>query len=162
MKSRSTLIAVLLAQAPLSAHADSSDIDHCTRIEDATQRLACYDELFQESSVNHPENAEAEPAATELPRESTAVAEFGAEQIVQPPIEFVEARLVGDFKGWTGQTVFTLDNGQVWRQTKNYIRNYKPKSPIPQARVTISKGMMGSYNLRVEGIKRIVQVKRIK
>ena len=77
-------------------------------------------------------------------------------------IDHLEARLVGDFTGWTGNTKFRLDNGQVWEQTKNYIPNYEPREPISQPRVTISRGLMGSYNLRVEGVKRIVQVKRIK
>ena len=130
---------MLLLQLPLSAHADSIDIDQCKRIENDTQRLACYDELFQQTA-----------------------AEFGAEQVEKPPVTFIEARLVGDFNGWTGKTIFTLDNGQVWQQTNNYIRDYKPPSPIPQAKVTISKGLFGSYNLRVEGVKRIVQVERVK
>ncbi len=142
MKSYLYLFAVLLV--PLSAHADSTDADDCTRIENDTQRLKCYDDLFKR-------------AADEV-RNS----EFGAEQIEAPPIDFLEARLVGDFKGWTGKTVFTLDNGQVWRQTKNYIQDYTPRDPVPTPKVTISKGMMGSYNLQVEGVKRIVQVRRVK
>ena len=28
----------------------------------------------------------------------------------------VEARLSDDFSGWSGKTVFRLDNGQIWRQ----------------------------------------------
>jgi hypothetical protein len=141
MKSSSYLIAIFLVQLPLSAHADSSDIEVCKRIDNDTRRLACYDELFQESG---------------------AVEKFAAEQLPKPPVTFIEARLVGHFNGWTGKTVFTLDNGQVWRQTKNYIRDYTPRSPIPAPRVTISKGMLGSYNMQVEGVKRIVQVKRVK
>jgi hypothetical protein len=142
MKSYSCLFAMLLVA--LSAHADSTDADYCTRIENDTQRLKCYDDLFKR-------------AADEV-RNS----EFGAEQIEAPPIDFLEARLVGDFKGWTGTTVFTLDNGQVWRQTNNNIRDYTPHDPVPAAKVTISRGMFSSYNMQVEGVKRIVQVKRIK
>jgi hypothetical protein len=93
--------------------------------------------------------------------EAANIAGLGAEQLRQPPVESVEARLIDDFTGWTGRTVFRLDNGQVWQQTRNYIRDYKPPRPIPQAKVTISKGLMGSYNLQVEGVRRIVQVKRV-
>jgi hypothetical protein len=160
---------MLLVQLPLSAHADSTDIDHCKRIENDTQRLACYDELFQRTAADKVENTDTEPTTQESPEassglqgESATVAEFGAEQVEKPPVTFIEARLVGNFNGWTGKTIFTLDNGQVWQQTNNYIRDYKPRSPIPQAEVTISKGMIGSYNMQVEGVKRIVQVKRVK
>lgn len=129
----------------LPAHADSTDADDCTRIENDSQRLKCYDNLFKRAVADAVGNSE-----------------FGAEQIEAPPVDFIEARLVGDFKGWKGKTVFTLDNGQVWRQTNNYIKDYTPRDPIPAAKVTISRGMMASYNLQVEGVKRIVQVKRVK
>ena len=33
-----------------------------------------------------------------------------------------EARLTGDFTGWTGKTIFKLDNGQVWRQLSRHIQ----------------------------------------
>ena len=167
MKSYSYLFAVLLV--PLSAHADSIDADDCTRIENETQRLKCYDDLFKRTAVDDVGNTDTEAIAQEPPDAppgpegtSAAVSEFGAEQIEAPPIDYLEARLVGDFKGWTGKTVFTLDNGQVWRQTNNYIQDYTPRDPVPAAKVTISRGLMGSYNLQVEGVKRIVQVKRVK
>ncbi len=28
----------------------------------------------------------------------------------------IQANITGDFTGWTGETTFKLDNGQVWRQ----------------------------------------------
>ena len=74
----------------------------------------------------------------------------------------IEAKLVGTFNGWSGSTEFRLDNGQVWRQLKNNTRPWKPRDPIHEPTVTVEKGMMGSYKLHVEGVKRTVQVKRIK
>jgi len=169
MKISSYLIAMFPMLVPLSALADSTDIDHCRRIGTDTQRLACYDELFPQTTADRVENTDTGPTTRESPEassgpqgESAAVAEFGAEQIEEPPITLLEGRLVGDFNGWTGKTVFTLDNGQVWRQTNNNLRDYKPRSPIPQPKVTISKGLFGSYNMQVDGVKRIVQVKRVK
>lgn len=169
MKPFSYLFAVLLVQLPLSNHADPTDGNDCTRIGDETQRLACYDEFFERTAVDTAENADTEPTNRESSEassgpqaESAAAAKFGAEQIEMSPVTSIEARLVGDFMGWTGKTVFTLDNGQVWRQTNNYIRDYIPRDPIPAPKVTISRGRLGSYNLQVEGVKRIVQVKRTK
>lgn len=137
---------------PSLAKADElSDAAECARIANGELRLACYDKLFREASSDG--LMEPEPGSIE---------EFGAEQLKVPPIDFLEARLIDDFTGWSGNTRFRLDNGQVWQQTKNYIRDYKAPTPIPQAKVTISRGLMGTYNLRVEGVKRVVQVRRIK
>lgn len=169
MKPSSYLMAMLLAPLPLSAHSDSLEIEECKRIEDQTQRLDCYDNLFQRAAMDQLEISDTEPTVQKSPkvssdsrRESEAISKFGAEQIEVPPVTFIEARLVGEFNGWTGKTLFTLDNGQVWRQTNNYIRDYAPRDPIPAPKVTISKGLLGSYNLQIEGVKRIVQVKRVK
>ena len=37
----------------------------------------------------------------------------------------ITSRIVGDFNGWKGNTVFRLSNGQVWRQTEasNFFRS---------------------------------------
>ena len=51
---------------------------------------------------------------------------------------------------------------QVWRQLKNNARPWKPREPMHEPKVTLEKGMMGSYKLHVEGVKRTVQVKRVK
>lgn len=140
------MIGIVMALGLSAAHADVGD---CAIIADDTDRLACYDRLFRQVS------AEAAP-------DETDVAEFGAESIERDTVASIEARLAGDFTGWTGKTVFTLDNGQVWRQTRNYIRPYAPREPISQPKVTITKGALGSYNMRIEGVGRTVQVKRVK
>jgi len=169
MKPVAYVLTSLIAHVPLLAYSADADVDTCRRIDSDMQRLACYDEIFERSSIAEPQESFGDPqeavapeVATTVEQDTTAAATFGAEQVRQPPLEYVEARLVGDFTGWTGKTVFRLDNGQVWQQTSNYIRNYTPRNPIPQARVTISKGGFGGYNMRIEGVKRIVQVKRVK
>ena len=141
-----TLIGIVLTLGLSSAHADVGD---CAVIEDNTDRLACYDKLFRQ-------------APTEAAPDEEDIAEFGAESIERDTVESIEARLAGDFTGWTGKTVFALDNGQVWRQTRNYIQPYSPRKPISQPKVTITKGALGSYNMRIEGVRRTVQVKRIR
>lgn len=151
------------------AHADSIEVDHCTRIHNDSERLACYDKLFRPTGLDEAAIADAELIAesqseitSELSAKSSRIDEFGAEQIEFPPVTFIESRLVGDFNGWNGKTVFTLENGQVWRQVNNNIRDYSPPKPLTQPVVMISKGMFGSYNMQVDGVKRIVQVKRVK
>lgn len=82
---------------------------------------------------------------------------FGNEQLEN--VRELTARIEGTFKGWDGPTRFRLDNGQVW-QTVGSVR-FTPISPIPNAQVTITRGALNSYRLKVEGYNRSVQVKRI-
>ena len=168
MKFERLLIIGFLAQTLSPALADSPTAEDCGRLENDKERLACYDLAFGQNSAEEAPAPRSDAAAEAPARadadaapETSAIEEFGAEQ-VEERIDRLDARLVGDFTGWTGNTKFRLDNGQVWQQTKNYIADYEPREPIPQPRVTISRGLMGSYNLKIEGVKRIVQVKRVK
>lgn len=81
-----------------------------------------------------------------------------------PPIDRMarepfETRIVGEFNGWTGNTVFELENGMVWRQDERDRRRFQPmQNPV----VVIKPGLLGAWYLTVEGQKRKVRVKRIK
>lgn len=159
MKPSAYLVAALLVHAPLSAYSEAPDANDCKRTADDAQRLACYDRFFQRDASDETVRVNGDQKTPEQP--SVAVAEVGAERLPTPPATDIETRLVGDFTGWSGKTVFTLDNGEVWQQTNNYISDYSPRSPIPQPKITITKGMFGSHNMRIEGVKRTVQVKRV-
>ena len=71
--------------------------------------------------------------------------------------ENIESSITGPFKGWNGNTVFRLDNGQVWRQSEPGTFYYPTKDP----RILIRKSRFGSYHLRVEGKNSSVRVVRI-
>lgn len=70
----------------------------------------------------------------------------------------IESRIPGDFKGWRGKTVFRLENGQVWRQTNPDTFVVHVRDP----KVTIRRGMFGSYLLKIDGYNSSVKVERIK
>lgn len=74
-------------------------------------------------------------------------------------IQPIETRIVGEFKGWTGQSRFTMENGQVWKQVRG--GSYRTKS-VTNPKVTITPEFMGSWALRVEDVGRVIRVKRIK
>ena len=63
------------------------------------------------------------------------------------PPEVIQSRLVGPFNGYTGNTVFKLENGQVWRQAQPVSRYF---SKIDSPPVTIVKGKIGS-EMYIEG-----------
>lgn len=68
-----------------------------------------------------------------------------------------ESRIDGAFKGWTGDTIVKLDNGQIWQQSQyyyEYMYSYCPKVMI------VKKGT--SYKMQVDGINESVRVERLK
>ena len=63
----------------------------------------------------------------------------------------VESRIVGDFRGWEGRTLFTLENGQRWQAVGSDVY---AGPPIPNPAVKIVPGMLGAYWMSIEGINR--------
>lgn len=72
--------------------------------------------------------------------------------------ERIEAKIVGEFKGWNGDTVFRLNNGQTWKQRLRGRYSISAESP----EIIITKNWMGFYRLTVVSSGKSVGVKRIK
>jgi hypothetical protein len=68
-----------------------------------------------------------------------------------------EADIVGPFSGWGGKTVFTLSNGQVWRQRTG--SNYRHTAAGQT--VAVKKNFIGLWTLTVLSSGRTVGVYRI-
>lgn len=62
------------------------------------------------------------------------------------------------FSGWSGDTVFKLDNGQIWQQRRR--GNYHHASSGTDVRIT--KNLMGFYRMELLDSGKSVQVKRLK
>ena len=77
---------------------------------------------------------------------TTAVDQAIKEKKVSEP-EVIQSRIVGPFTGYTGRTVFTLENGQRWAQSQ-YDTAYYPKMDSPA--VTIIKAGFG-YRMYIAG-----------
>jgi hypothetical protein len=77
----------------------------------------------------------------------------------KPSTEDINSRLVGEFKGWRGNTSFTLENGQVWDQADG-SELFASKLLNPKVRLNFS-GLSG-WKLQVEGYNSWVKVKRVK
>ena len=90
---------------------------------------------------------------------------FGAEkkiisnvEKIRPEEKEMRSRIPGKFTGWSGNTLFKLENGQVWKQTtpgQFVVRLENPE-------VLIRKGLFGSYFLNVKGYGTRVKVERIR
>jgi hypothetical protein len=69
----------------------------------------------------------------------------------------IESSISGEFEGWSGDTIFKLDNGQIWQQAEydyDYDYDYDPD-------VTIYQTTAGC-RMKVEGEDDTILVKRIK
>lgn len=70
----------------------------------------------------------------------------------------IRHRIAGHFRGWDGKTIFTLDNGEIWRQrvpSRYFVSLENPE-------VEISRNPLGYYELKVVETDRRVGVTRIK
>lgn len=78
-----------------------------------------------------------------------------AEEEFTPVTPVIETQIDGGFDGWVGDTVFRLQNGQIWQQVSPSAKYYTAQAP----RVTITRS---SYRMRVEGVGVEIDVQRIK
>ncbi len=112
---------------------------------------------------NRPEGAARREAVVAAPRVAVVeavpprVAPAKVKLAPGTQVEFstVESRIVGEFRGWEGRTLFTLENGQRWQVAGGDIY----ASPvIMNPAVKIAPGMLGSFWMTVEGVRARVKV----
>ncbi|MEQ9452378.1 MAG: hypothetical protein RJQ07_12420 [Pseudomonadales bacterium] len=128
---------------------------------DRQQALPQPDKTLAQPAAPVQAPARPQPAPQPKPKVVDPVASFGQEQIEQQPDaslpESISSRIVGEFRGWNGSTVFRLQNGQVWRQrVGGKYRSALRTDP----EVVVEKGRFGYYLKLVES-GRSVGVKRI-
>lgn len=169
----------LVCSLLLSLPGLASDAVHCASIVDSTARLACYDGLHAPAtpapSDAPPPHATQRPAAPLTTADTPPApspraagdpdARFGAEALpaARNPDkadipERIESRLIGAFEGWSKDSLFTLENGQVWRCMQCNEVYHRAESPA----VTIRRSFTGVYWIKVEGLNQQAKVRRIK
>ncbi len=72
--------------------------------------------------------------------------------------ETIVSRIPGEFRGWSGRTRITLENGQVW---ETFPENNKLTVNLTDPTVRIEPGMFGAWYLKVDGYNASAKVKRI-
>ena len=93
----------------------------------------------------------AEVAAEKVKDDNRGFFHFGSD-------EAIVARLQGRFEGFGRNRRYTLDNGQVWRQTDSRrLPGVELESPV----VTIRPGVFGVWYMQVEGYNTQAKVERI-
>ncbi|HBS31804.1 MAG TPA: hypothetical protein DEA40_08685 [Parvularcula sp.] len=168
------LVSSAFAQAPENAAADAAIA--CLDIENTQDRLACLEaaarELKATRVVIEQENAVApDIAAAAEPVDQQALEDsFGAEALDTTKREKREkqkkfkltAKVVEFRVDRHNDITATLENGQVWRQ----LRGDSATVIIPPGErlytVTIKKGPLGNYRMRIDQMQRWIRVSRVK
>jgi hypothetical protein len=86
----------------------------------------------------------------EMVTERSKAAESGTADVI-------ETRIDGEFSGWDGETVFRLQNGQVWQQASYAYRYSYKYSPS----VLIYRSGSG-FRMQVEGVDGTIAVRRLR
>jgi len=186
VKTNKTLLLLALALLGLLSQpslADlSQDLMKCRSIQSQSARLACYDGL----NANNAPQSSSKPAVTKT--QPTPTTNSSAPALAQDPtppkvtktaekaipkveqnidtfgepsshgIQSIQSKMVGQFKRWKKGMLLHLENGQVWKVLNNKSSYKKLDNPL----ITISKGVFGSFDAKVEGLNARAKVKRIK
>ena len=111
--------------------------------------------------------------SSDAPRGATigTPAQFGAEALPPPkavpgeppppqPLDEITANVTSVAFSGTGRFTVSLDNGQMWKQIEGDTGTAKFKTRGGDS-VTISRGLLGSYNLVIAGRTALFKVRRI-
>jgi hypothetical protein len=153
----------------------------CAALKDRDARLACFDALsgaLKPAATPPPVPAIVPPPAAPAfvalppPKPAPATAQttpevFGSESLpaeaspdAAPPLDSISAAVAKVSFGPTGRFTVVLDNGQVWQQLTGDTD--KARFPSDTVMVTISRGLIGSYNLSIGDSAKTFKVRRIK
>jgi hypothetical protein len=69
----------------------------------------------------------------------------------------IESQIDGEFKGFEGETIIKLINGEIWQQTEYYYHYHYAYMPS----VLIFKSDYG-YKMQVDGIDKLIGVTKLK
>jgi hypothetical protein len=161
----------------------------CSAITDDKGRLGCYDALSPHlrDALNTPPAALSGPPTKDEEKswfgfnldglfgsaaaQQTTPQQFGAENTpqVQQKVEAAQQELDSISAGVTEYSftfdkkfIVFLDNGQVWRQIQGDPAEAKFSRNPKDNTVTIDRGMIGSYNLKINDSLKTFKVTRVK
>ncbi len=169
MKNNNNVILIFLATiftTGLLAMEPVISIKSCAKIHSDLKRLACFDRVVKGINTDTiltekiPQKQQKDKIAAERKTiKQTTISTFGLEKkIASAEQQEIRSRINGEFTGWSGKTIFKLNNGQVWQQSAAGRVYHKATDPV----VTIRKGIFGSFRLKIEGLNTRISVKRIK
>ena len=107
--------------------------------------------------------ADAAEREAEIERRVAIKVEAAKQEIAKAPPQSAvgepfEAMIKGRFSGWSGNTVFALDNGQVWKQRAGNVYRHKGGD----YRVRLERNWFGGWEMTMVTSGKTVLVTRVK
>jgi hypothetical protein len=185
-------IFALMAFAPVASAASQDDtleaVAKCATILDDKLRLGCYDALMprvRDALGTPPETLARNPTEEEQKSwfgfdiaglfgqdktPQTTPQQFGKENVessssaAAPEMQDIDSitASVTDYSFRDNKFTVFLDNGQIWQQLNGDNNVARFKSNPKDNAVTISRGLLKSYNLKINGNNSFYKVKRLK
>jgi hypothetical protein len=144
---------------------------NCAQIDDATARLACYDNNIRTAEANArgsvPGAMEAPAASRGAPIAATGPGGFGREAVRSPDrfetpageADAIRARVATVAERERGVYLLTLEDGAQWLFNESVGFSYRP--PRAGENVDISRASLGSFLMTYDG-QSAVRVRRIR
>ena len=135
----------------------SPNVQKCLDINDPSQRLDCYDKLFQSAEVTNTSNISNKVDKAEKIGEAKNSNDYGLDK----PKEQLSiiSKIISVKKRGSFKIYIVLENGQTWRS----IKDIYDRIPVKQGEtITISEGFLSGHIMRVEGSKVSLRVRRVK
>jgi hypothetical protein len=151
------LLVLSLLSVSGAALADDAAILTCRALGESQARLACYDRI----PVGAQPAAAAAVAARAAAPAATAEQRFGLEQVQRKEAEpqSIESTIEGNFDGWEPGAQIRLANGQVWRVVDG---SSAVLTPMKNPRVKVTRNMIGTLFLEIEGTNNSPKVRRVR
>lgn len=154
---RLLLVLPLLLAAPAAGLARADDLNaqlaQCMAIGGTADRLSCYDRVAHAALGTAAQARSADDPADTFGKEQLRAAETEDDRIT--------SRITDFRKDQRDHFTVALQNGQVWRQ----VAGDTGIAQFPDGRgrqVTISRGALGSYDLRFNGRNATFKVRRLR
>lgn len=177
------LATVLLSSLAASAAAAPDPVEACrdAHAGDSAAHIACLEQALRKAGVSQAggtQPGKAAPAAAPAAVAAAAPAAASAATVPQPtglgaeqakarqrapdqPLEQVAVRVVSVGYNTAGLGVFTLADGQVWRETVATPERHRLRAGREYAG-RIERGSIGGYRMYVDGVKWMFKVERLK
>jgi hypothetical protein len=163
-------------------------VNQCMAVADNVERLACYDALkpqVQAALAKTPEEVAKEESSSWFgldhlfggkPAPQVEPKQFGSDQLppaeqakVMPPevtivreLDSITATLTDYALTSSGHFIVFLDNGQVWQQSEGDSDAIHFRHDPKDNKVSITRGLMGTYDLKLNNANHIYKVRRQK
>ena len=168
-------ISLALLSSPATAQVDDAIVlnilRNCAQIDDATARLACYDNNIRAAGGQArpavPGQMDAPQGGRGAPLNTTGPSGFGRENIRTPErfetpagqIDELRARVSAVSERQRGVYLLTLEDGAQWLFSEGVPFSYRP--PKPGDSIEIDRGALGSFLLTYDS-QRSVRVERVR